>query len=69
MRLEDLPDLLYWFDGCHCGFYGWCVIARTDCGRSPVNFMIEGPQGPEGFEEAIKIAELIEEDLQPDPVA
>lgn len=56
-NLEYLPPLLYYFDSCHCGFGGWRVIAKTDCGMSPVYFMIEGPSG--GYSEADHIAELI----------
>lgn len=62
--LESLPALLYYFDGCHCGFYGWKVIATTDCAMSPVHFMIEGPSGKEAHEESEKIAECIEEYLK-----
>lgn len=40
--IKDLPDLLYWFDGCHCGFYNWKVLVYTDCGRSPATFFING---------------------------
>lgn len=56
--LEALPNLLYWFDGCHCGFYEWYVKVRTDCGKSPAIFYIEGPVG--AYDEADKIAEIIE---------
>ena len=56
-RLTSLPALLYWFMGCHCGFYGWKVQATTDCGCSPVTFMLEGPVG--AFKEAEDIAKLI----------
>ena len=40
--LEVLPPLLYWFDGCHCGYYGWKVHVATDCGCSPAYFYVEG---------------------------
>jgi hypothetical protein len=56
---ESLPNLVYWFMGCHCGFYGWNVQVTTDCAASPVHFMVEGPIG--AYEEADKIAGLIEE--------
>jgi len=58
-NLEDLPPLLYWFDGCHCGFYGWQVIVTTDCAMSPVSFLIEGTIGEQSYTEADEIAELI----------
>lgn len=58
-NLENLPPLLYFLMPCHCGFCGWHVIAKTDCGMSPVVFLIEGNIG--AFDEANKIAELIEE--------
>ena len=57
-QLSALPPLLYWFAGCHCGFYKWTVQARTDCAMSPVYFMIEGPAG--AFDQADYIARLIE---------
>jgi len=60
--LRYLPRPLYWFDGCHCGYYGWRVIATTDCGMSPVTFMIEGPIGTEAYTQSIEIARLITED-------
>jgi hypothetical protein len=62
-RLSDLPYVLWHFDRCHCGFYGWRVIAKTDCGMSPVSFMIEGPIGQQAYEEASKIAAIIRESL------
>lgn len=36
--LESLPPLLYFFDGCHSGIYGWTVKVTTDCAMSPVHF-------------------------------
>ena len=62
--LKSLPPLLYWFDSCHCGFYGWEIIARTDCGCSPVIFMIEGGIGEAAYKEAEKIAQLIKEEVK-----
>ena len=59
--LEALPQVCYWFDGCHSGEYGWRVIAQTDCGMSPVSFMIEGSAG--AFDAAVNIAELMRDDL------
>lgn len=58
-RLTVLPRVIYFFMGCHCGFYGWSIQATTDCGASPVKFMVEGPVG--AYEESYKIARLIEE--------
>jgi len=55
--LDRLPDLLYWFDGCHSGFYDWKVTVATDCAKSPVHFKVEGPAG--AFSEADSIAALI----------
>jgi hypothetical protein len=60
--LESLPPLIYWFDGCHCGHCGWRVIARTDCGCSPVYFYAEGPVGTEAYKQAEDIARLIARD-------
>lgn len=58
--LDHLPNLLYWFDPCHCGFHGWRVIVGTDCAKSPVHFYVEGPVG--AFKEANEIARLITKD-------
>ena len=57
--LTDLPFVLYWFDGCHCGHYGWRVIVTTDCGMSPAVFRVEGPVGEESYEQANEIAALL----------
>jgi len=52
-----LPELLYWFDGCHCGYYDWQIFVETDCAKSPVHFCIEGPVG--AYKQADEIATLI----------
>ncbi len=57
--LEVLPELLYWFAGCHCGFYGWSIKVKTDCGMSRPTFNVEGPAG--AYEEADEIARLMTE--------
>jgi hypothetical protein len=62
-RLKYLPRLLYYFDGCHCGYYGWRIIAKTDCGMSPVFFLVEGPIGEEAYKQANHIAELLEMEI------
>ncbi len=59
--LEALPPLLYWFMTCHSGEVGWTVQARTDCGKAPVVFMVEGPAG--AYEAGREIAKCIKEDL------
>jgi len=41
--LETLPHILYWFDGCHSGFYGWKVEVYKDCAKQYPTFMLEGP--------------------------
>lgn len=58
--LEFLPDLLYWFDGCHCGCAGWRVFVKTDCAKSPACFVVEGPVGEQAYVDADKIAHLIQ---------
>jgi hypothetical protein len=63
-NLKALPKLLYYFDGCHCGFYGWKVLVTTDCGMSPVTFCIEGPVGEQAYSESKKIAELLREEAK-----
>jgi hypothetical protein len=62
--LKCLPRLLYYFDGCHCGFYGWKVVAETDCAMSPVTFCVEGPSGREAYEQAEQIAGLLEKEAR-----
>ena len=57
-----LPDLLYWFDSCHCGYQGWCVKVKTDCAKRPATFYVEGPVGEEAYTQALEIARLIEKD-------
>lgn len=59
--LDDLPGLLYWFDACHTGQYGWQVRAYTDCAADHVTLMLEGPSG--GYEAAAQIAKYIQDDL------
>lgn len=63
-NLEALPPLLYWFDACHCGRYGWQVIAYTDCGMCPVRFRVEGPVGDDAYSDALEITRLIEQYLE-----
>ncbi len=60
--LEALPDLLYWFDGCHCGYYSWIVKVYTDCSKCPAKFYIEGPTGEEAYEQSKGIAKFIIKD-------
>ncbi len=58
--LAVLPALLYWFDGCHSGFYDWRVVVVTDCTQSPVDFLVEGPIGESAYQEANEIAEMLQ---------
>lgn len=60
-RLQALVPLCYWVDVCHCGQKGWRVVATTDCGMSPVSFLLEGPSGEEGYKGAEVIADCITE--------
>ena len=55
--LDDLPALLYWFDGCHTGQYGWRVRVFTDCAADHATFEVEGPAG--GYESADVIAKCM----------
>lgn len=56
--LEDLPPLLYFFDGCHTGVYGWSIKVTTDCGMSPVSFYVESSTlGEEAYTESITMSE------------
>lgn len=57
--LAALPPLLYWFDACHCGHYGWTVVVYTDCSAAGPFFRVEGPVGPEAYVEAGDIAYLL----------
>ncbi len=61
--LKSLPAVIYFFDRCHCGFPLWKVVACTDCSMSPVKFMVEGPKGTKAYDQANKIAELMEQYL------
>lgn len=63
--LETLPRIAYWFDSCHSGAPGWQIIARTDCGMSPISFMAKGPVGD--FEGANRIAAAIQRDAEFSP--
>lgn len=62
-NLEVLPPLLYCFDGCHCGVYGWNVIVKTDCAMSPVTFLLQSTlKGLRAYIAADTIAETIEKE-------
>ncbi len=61
--LEDLPPLLWSLDGCHCGVYGWSVMARTDCTADGVRFYVQSPgRGAKAYGEADHIARSINKD-------
>ena len=62
-NFECLPDLLYWFNPCHSGLGRWICRVYTDCAKSPVVFVMESESvGAEAYEEADKIAALIQAD-------
>lgn len=64
-NLESLPALLYWFDGCHSGIYGWSVQVKTDCAMSPAFFSARSrSKGEMAYKEANVIADCIEEYLE-----
>jgi len=59
-NLKKLPQLLYWFDGCHTGEYGWVVSVHTDCSASYPTFLIDSrSEGKEAYESADHIARCI----------
>ncbi len=58
-EIDVLPPLLYYFATCHSGVPGWSVQAETDCGMSPVHFMVEGPTSD--YAGAGRIAECMNE--------
>ncbi len=62
--LEALPAVCWCADGCHSGQAGWRVIASTDCGMKPVDFILEGPRG--AFKASVKVAAIIREQVTPD---
>lgn len=62
--LKYLPRLIYWFSPCHSGIYHWQVIAHTDCGMSPVTFMLEGTIGEQAYAESKELARLIREEVE-----
>ena len=69
--LEVLPEILYFFDPCHNGFYrenikdlpygahAWRVTVKTDCIMQYPTFCLSGPVGQEAYEQADEIAEMI----------
>lgn len=59
-NLECLPPLLYYFAGCHCGFYNWNIIIETGT-MNPVYFVAEGPVS--AYNEAESIAKLLNEHI------
>lgn len=59
--LVNLPAVLYWFARCHSGHAGWRVLAETDCAMSPAHFLVEGPVGDDGYQQAKEIARLLVE--------
>lgn len=63
-RLTYLPKLIYYFDGCHCGYYGWSITVKTDCSMSPAVFCVNGPIGDSAYRESEEIAELLMEHLR-----
>ena len=58
-KLASLPPVLYWFAFCHSGCPGWHVEAGTDCSMAPAYFLVEGPVGEQGYEDAQAIAGYI----------
>ena len=56
-NLDALPQVLYWFDACHSGRFGWNIRTYTDCVGDYARFVIEGPDG--AYEDANHIAELL----------
>ena len=63
-NLKVLPRLIYYFAACHCGFVGWKVEVITDCGMSPVAFLLEGPIGQQAYDESKVLAELLQREIQ-----
>ena len=60
-RIENLAPILYHFDQCHCGCYGWRVIARTDCSMRRASFLVQGPVGKQAYKDAMTIAAKLRE--------
>ena len=55
--LKVLPKLLYWFDGCHSGEYGWVVSIGTDCGMQfPTLCVGSTDKGKKAYKAASHIA-------------
>lgn len=73
--LEDLPAVAWHLDWCHVGFEHWRLVAQTDCGMSPISFVVEGPAGAYGEADSIAAQimacvtqlALIEDDAAPLP--
>ena len=61
---EWLPSLLYFCDSRHVGF-DWNCLVTTDCGMSPITFLLESEsKGETAYEEATVIAENVMEHLR-----
>lgn len=67
-RINDqvyLPRFLYYTDPCHVKLSkDWKVIVSTDCGMSPISFMLEGPLGEKAYEESKRIADALLKELK-----
>lgn len=55
-NLDAVVPVAYFADGCHSGYYGWKVIAHTDCSMDRLKFTFAGPIGFFTWAEADKIA-------------
>ena len=60
-NVDDLLPVLYYIDSCHCGCCGWTCKVYTDCSMDGVRYMIGGPIGQQAYDDAKRIAQLIEE--------
>lgn len=66
--LEVLPAVLYYFDACHSGVFGWSVVARTDCAMSPAHFCAESTAvGEKAYAEAETITKCMAKYLEEKP--
>ena len=63
--LKALPRLIYYLSSCHSGAVGWTCKAITDCGMSPVKFLVEsGDMGQLAYNEARTIAALLRREVR-----
>ena len=60
---SNVIPVCYFAACCHSGCSDWRVLVKTDCGMSPVTYLLEGPNGERGYKAADTIARCIDDYL------